>query len=230
MNYPLKIGQPHFLSLEEVLTLHRASIDAYGGADGVLDQGKLESSLAMPRQGFGSDYAHEFPFGIAAAYGFHLAMNHAFRDGNKRTAFAAMVVFLRMNGWNFEMPDEEAAAMMLEMIERHREKAWLATKLEESCRPRPSIEVRDFFSQLTFEQVKSFLDSGRSGTDAAQAHSERAQTMQEALRSIPAIQQAVLGAQAAANNGDQAAADRLYAMSYLMTAMYRLAEDMGYEW
>ena len=137
MNDPLKIGQPRFLSLDEVLTLHRASIDAYGGADGVLDQGKLEASLAMPQQGFGAERVHEFPFGMAAAYGYHLAMNHAFRDGNKRTAFAAMVVFLRMNGWNFELPDEEAAGLMLEMIEQRRDKLWLSFHLTERCRSRP---------------------------------------------------------------------------------------------
>jgi death-on-curing protein len=111
VNYPLKIGQPRFLTLDEVLTLHKASLDAYGGADGILDRGKLDASLAMPQQGLGGEYAHEFPFGMAAAYGYHLAMNHAFRDGNKRTAFAAMVVFLRMNGWSFELADAGAAQL-----------------------------------------------------------------------------------------------------------------------
>lgn len=144
MNYPLKTGQPRFLSLDEVLTLHRASIDMYGGADGILDQGKLESSLAMPRQGFGSDYAHEFPFGMAAAYGYHLAMNHAFRDGNKRTAFAAMVVFLRMNGWNFEMADEKAAGMTLELIEQRREKSWFESQIRTASRVTASMELRDY--------------------------------------------------------------------------------------
>jgi len=109
MSVALKIGQPRFLTKDEVLTLHRASIDMFGDADGLLNDGALESALAQPRQAFGGKFAHEFPFGMAAAYGYHLAINHAFRDGNKRTAFAAMVVFLRMNGWNFEMPDEHAA-------------------------------------------------------------------------------------------------------------------------
>lgn len=63
MNHPVKIGQPRFLAREEVLSLHRASIDTYGGSDGILDDGKLESALAMPRQGFGSEYHTTSPLG-----------------------------------------------------------------------------------------------------------------------------------------------------------------------
>lgn len=101
----------------------------YGGSDGVLDQGKLDASLAMPRQGFGDQYAHEFPFEMAAAYAFHLAMNHPFRDGNKRVAFASMVAFLRLNGWRFVLPDSEGHAMIVTMITDHKAKSWLAERL-----------------------------------------------------------------------------------------------------
>ena len=71
---------------------------------------------------------------MAAAYGYHLAMNHAFRDGNKRTAFAAMVAFLRMNGWDFQLPDAQAADLMLELIAEHRDKAWLSGRLQQASR------------------------------------------------------------------------------------------------
>ncbi len=135
MTPPVQPGQPRFLTKAEVLTLHAASIDMYGGAHGLLDDGKLDASLAMPPQGFGGAFAHEFPFGMAAAYGFHLAMNHAFRDGNKRTAFAAMVAFLWLNGWTFELPDAYAADLMLELIAARRDKAWLSERLQASSRP-----------------------------------------------------------------------------------------------
>ena len=136
MNHPLKFGQPRFLSSEEVLTLHATAIAMYGGAHGVLGDGKLDASLAVARQGFDGQYAHEFPFGMAAAYGFHLAMNHPFRDGNKRAAFAAMVAFLHMNGWSFEIRDEDAAQIMIDLIEQRHDKPWLAGILEGASRPR----------------------------------------------------------------------------------------------
>lgn len=93
MSPPLKIGQPRFLRTEEVLAIHETLINQYGGAHSVLDEAAIDAAMAMPSQGVGGQYAHEFPFGMAAAYGFRLAMGHPFRDGNKRIAFGAMVVF-----------------------------------------------------------------------------------------------------------------------------------------
>lgn len=130
------MSQPRFLTTDEVLTLHAASIDAYGGAHGILNRGALESALAQPGLQFGGEFAHELPFGMAAAYGFHLSMNHPFRDGNKRTAFASMVAFLHINGWEFKLPDDEAADLMLELIAERRDKAWLASRLRDCCEPR----------------------------------------------------------------------------------------------
>jgi death-on-curing protein len=64
-------GEPRFLSTDEVLTLHETAIDAFGGSHGIRDAGLLDSALAIARQGFGGQYVHEFPFGMAAAYLFH---------------------------------------------------------------------------------------------------------------------------------------------------------------
>lgn len=165
MNLPTKIGQPRFLTKDKVLTLHRASLDAYGGADGFLNEGALDSAIAQPRQEFGGEFNHEFPFGMAAAYGFHIAMNHAFRDGTKRIAFACMVAFLRMSGWNLASEDASAADLILELIEQHRDKHWLAAKLAQTARARPSLEVRDFFSMpgpsVHFEQIDALGGSTR---------------------------------------------------------------------
>jgi death-on-curing protein len=229
MNAPLKIGQPRFLTKDEVLSLHRASIDMYGGADGVLDDGALESALAQPRQSFGGEFAHEFPFGMAAAYGYHLAMNHPFRDGNKRTAFAAVVVFLRMNGWNFELPDEHAADLMLEMIAKHRDKAWLAEKLAGSSKARPSLELRDFFATLNpvshFAQIEAFnrgLKVGKAG--------EGSMTVEEAQRAIPILAHLMARVRALQGSGSIVEAQILGAQALLLIDLYRLAEDDGYEW
>jgi death-on-curing protein len=84
--------------VEVVREIHREVLAEFGGPDGVRDQGLLESAVAAPQ----ASVAGESPFRdlveIAAAYLFYLCRNHPFVDGNKRTAMAAAIVFLRLNG------------------------------------------------------------------------------------------------------------------------------------
>jgi death-on-curing protein len=80
------------------LDLHQKQIEDFGGDPGVRDLGLLQSAIAMPAGGFGGEFLHEFPHGMAAAYLFHIAANHPFVDGNKRTALDAALIFLEMNG------------------------------------------------------------------------------------------------------------------------------------
>ena len=87
-----------FLGLDEVLALHVDQIAQYGGSEGVRDLGLLESAVAVPEASFGGDYLHATLPEMAGAYLFHLAQNHAFVDGNKRVAAAAMFMFLYLNG------------------------------------------------------------------------------------------------------------------------------------
>jgi death on curing protein len=82
-----------YLSHAEVLAIHKDQIERYGGAHGVRDPGLLESALFRPQTGYYSDLIEE-----AAALWESLAQNHAFPDGNKRTAFAAAYTFLAING------------------------------------------------------------------------------------------------------------------------------------
>lgn len=77
-----------YLALSEVLALHRALLEASGGADGLRDLGLLESALAQPRASFGGIDLHASLAAKAAALGFCLALNHPFVDGNKRVAHA----------------------------------------------------------------------------------------------------------------------------------------------
>ena len=87
-----------FLSVADVLTLHEDTILHEGGMPGLRDTGLLESAVLMPQQQFDGRYLHEGLAAMAAAYLFHIAQNHAFRDGNKRTAVLAALVFLDVNG------------------------------------------------------------------------------------------------------------------------------------
>ncbi len=80
-------------TIEEALYLHRILLERFGGAQGVLDKGLLESALARPRTGYYHSLSEQ-----AAALMQSLAINHPFVDGNKRVAFALTAVFLRMNG------------------------------------------------------------------------------------------------------------------------------------
>lgn len=84
-----------YLTLGEVVALHRALLESSGGPTGIRDLGSLESALAQPRVTFGGVDLHASLAAKVAALGFSLTLNHPFIDGNKRVAHAAMEVFLR---------------------------------------------------------------------------------------------------------------------------------------
>lgn len=101
-----------YLSLEEVQAIHEKLIDRYGGASGIRDQGLLESALYRPQTGYYEDLAS-----MAAALFESLLLNHAFVDGNKRVAFFATDVFLRLNGWKITVDSVEAHGFLMENLE-----------------------------------------------------------------------------------------------------------------
>lgn len=134
------IGRPRFVTIEECLGWHETGIVQYGGMRGLRDLTLLQSALAMPQQGFGGNYAHTYPFEMAAAYAFHIAKNHPFADGNKRAALLCCGGCLRMNGWDLVSMGVEAADAIVAMVEGKLDKAGLASWLEANCKPRPSFE------------------------------------------------------------------------------------------
>jgi death-on-curing protein len=95
-----------FLTLSEVLQILEDQIQNYGGAYGVRDINLLGSAIYMPESSFGGKYLHETVPAMAAAYTFHLCQNHPFLDGNKRVALASSLVFLDINGYEFNCDDE----------------------------------------------------------------------------------------------------------------------------
>jgi len=90
-----------FLTLSEVLLILEDQIRNYGGAYGVRDLNLLSSAVYMPESSFGGNYLHETIPAMAAAYCYHLCQNHPFIDGNKRVALACSLVFLDLNGYEF---------------------------------------------------------------------------------------------------------------------------------
>ena len=114
---------PVFLSLGEVLEIHRDQIERYGGDPGIRDLGLLQSALAMPAAGFGGRYLHSDLFAMAAAYLFHIVQNHPFADGNKRTGAVAALVFLSLNDIEIDADEEEFESMVLSVAQGRSDKA-----------------------------------------------------------------------------------------------------------
>jgi death on curing protein len=105
------VKSPEWLTLPIVLAIHEEQLAIYGGSAGLRDSGLLESALARPQNKWSYEAA-ELPE-LAAAYGYGIARNHPFVDGNKRTALLAMYTFLGSNGIDFIVPEADAAAMIL---------------------------------------------------------------------------------------------------------------------
>lgn len=112
-----------YLTLVEVVTLHRRVLAQSGGASSIRDLGLLESALAQPKASFDGNDLHPTLIDKAAASGFALVANHAFVDGNKRIGHAAMEVFLILNGFEIDASIDEQERLMLDLAagQRHRE-------------------------------------------------------------------------------------------------------------
>ena len=108
---------PVFLTLDQVLEVHREQLSLFGGSDGVRDQGLLDAALAMPQAGFGGEYAHEDIPAMAAAYLFHIVKNHPFIDGNKRVGADVALIFLGLNGFESRLTNEEVVSLTLGVAE-----------------------------------------------------------------------------------------------------------------
>lgn len=102
-----------YLTLPEVLELHRRLLAQSGGAGGLRDLGALESAVAQPRMTFESADLYPSIPEKAAALGFSLISNHPFLDGNKRVGHAAMEAFLMLNGHEFSATVEESEQLVV---------------------------------------------------------------------------------------------------------------------
>ncbi|WP_411279794.1 type II toxin-antitoxin system death-on-curing family toxin [Gemmatimonas sp.] len=102
-----------YLSVREVLRLHRLLMVQSGGAATVRDLAGIESAVAQPRMTFGGDDLYPTLSEKAVAIGFSLIRNHPFTDGNKRVGHAAMELMLAMNGFDLVAPVDAAEAIIL---------------------------------------------------------------------------------------------------------------------
>ncbi len=117
-----------------VLAVHEEQLSEHGGGAGVRDAGLLESALARPRNV--AAYGEPDVATLAAAYGFGLARNHPFVDGNKRTAFVAVELFLALNGWTLAAGDADCVLAMLRLAAGELEEADFAAWLRQHTQRR----------------------------------------------------------------------------------------------
>lgn len=106
--------EPRWLDFQAILILHRESLEEHGGMDGLRDEGLLESALARPQNLFHYEGVRDLPR-LAASYAHGIARNHPFNDGNKRAAFVAAILFLRINKMRFAAPQPEATQAVLRL-------------------------------------------------------------------------------------------------------------------
>ena len=120
-----------YLTLSEVLEVHRQIMAQSGGAEGLMHLPALESALAQPQMTFGGEELYPTLVDKAAALGYALIKNHPFLDGNKRTGHAAMEVFLVLNGYEIHAAVDEQERVILQVaaseIDREEFTTWLRT-------------------------------------------------------------------------------------------------------
>lgn len=128
------------LTVEIVAEVHREVIAAFGGTEGVRDLGLLESAVAAPQASIGGVSPFEDIAEVAAAYLFYLCRSHAFVDGNKRTAMASAIVFLRLNGVEPAPDGPEWESLVLDVIASRLDRDQTTKRLRRLLKPRPKTK------------------------------------------------------------------------------------------
>jgi death-on-curing protein len=106
--------EPRWILDTVVVAVQRMLVAEHGGSPGIRDQGLLDSALARPRQRFFYEPQATI-FDLAAAYGYGLAKNHPFVDGNKRIALAIAATFLEINGFSLDASVPESVIVIEEL-------------------------------------------------------------------------------------------------------------------
>lgn len=122
-----------WIDREVIVAVHEAQLAEHGGGAGVRDAGLLESALARPEQlaAYGTPDVYE----LAACYGWGLSRNHPFVDGNKRTAFVALELFLALNGHELTATDADCVITMLGVAAGEISERELADWIRARCQP-----------------------------------------------------------------------------------------------
>ena len=127
--------EPYFLTREQIDTIHRDQIDAWGGLHGLRSEHALESAIAQPLNVY--FYGGGDLYEIAAAYAFHIAESQAYLDGNKRTGVQAAADFLEINGIDTSpLPELATYEAMIRVAMHELDRSGLAVFLREALKPK----------------------------------------------------------------------------------------------
>ena len=130
-----KNKDPLWIEERDVLAIHDRLLAAHGGAQGLRDQGLLQSALARPRQ----HHVYANTAGIvelASLYTAGIVRNHPFVDGNKRTGFVVGVLFLELHGFDFTASEEDATQAVLDLASGKTDEAGYTSWLRSNSKPR----------------------------------------------------------------------------------------------
>jgi len=125
-----------FLTTDEVVSLHREAIHRYSPSESlnIINLTALESAVSQPQASWGGNYLYESLVEMAAAYLIGLVQNHAFENGNKRVGFAAASIFLRMNGFQLTLTEEEAIDLTLKVAKGESDREAVTEALQKTTK------------------------------------------------------------------------------------------------
>lgn len=129
------MSEPEWVEKSTLLLLVNDSLSEHGGAPGLRDEGLLASALARPINRHGYEGETNIA-SLAACYGFGIAKNHPFIDGNKRAALIALGLFLKLNGFNLRAPQIDTFQTILKLAAGSLEEVELADWLTAQIAPR----------------------------------------------------------------------------------------------
>lgn len=218
-----------FLTVDDVLRLHSIAIDDQGGDPAILNRGLLEAAVAMPQQQFGGVFLHDGIAAMGAAYAFHICKNHPFADGNKRAGHAAMVGFFALNDWVLDATNDEVTEVILSLAAGGLDKQTFTQWALKHARSKPTMELRNYFRHITPQQFVEKVLSLLPAVTGAKPE-ELSQSFEEAVRSMPVLAELARQQREAKVAGDEATWVKATMTSVTIIALYRIAEDMGYEW
>ena len=124
-----------FLTFEQVADIHKEQLEQFGGQDGFIDRGVIESAVAQPKATMFGEYLHDDIAHMAAAYLFHLAAAQGFLDGNKRTGANAAITFLAMNGYDLNAQDMDIYDVTMEVANGRLDREGVAVWFRERMIP-----------------------------------------------------------------------------------------------
>lgn len=123
-----------WLHPDVIVAIHEDQLAEHGGGTGVRDANLLKSALARPENL--ASYGNPDAAALAAAYGYGISRNHAFIDGNKRTGFVAVELFLELNGLGLEATDAECVLTMLAVASGEMSEEAFAQWIRDHAQPR----------------------------------------------------------------------------------------------